>query len=187
MNDFAVPRMERGKQRPVGSLEETRDWARLVIGEIKAGRDPRINPVRKDQAPDIGQVTGFLDAYFESHLKPAAIRSLDTAAGRLKVLKEYFGDLPVKALEEAAVINRFKADSEYARRVKIATLHKVLSLLRASIRWGQAQTPPLIDKSPFHRFGVRFNLKAETVRDRRLSRDEEKRMLDAAIAMNRWE
>jgi hypothetical protein len=116
VNDFAVPRMAPGKQRPIESLEEARDWARLFIGEIKAGRDPRIEPARKEPAPDIKHVTGFLDAYFESHLKPAGIRSLDTAGGRLKVLKRYFGDLPVKALEEPAVINRFKADSEYARK-----------------------------------------------------------------------
>ena len=44
-----------------------------------------------------------------------------------------------------------------------------------------AQTPPLFTKSPFHRFGVRMNKKAETVRDRRLSRDEEKRLLDTAL------
>jgi integrase len=55
------------------------------------------------------------------------------------------------------------------------------------MRWGQAQTPPLIDKLPFHRFGVRLNQKAETVRDRRISRDEEKRLLDAATVMNCWE
>ena len=30
-----------GKQRPIQSLEEARDWERLFIGEIKAGRDPR--------------------------------------------------------------------------------------------------------------------------------------------------
>lgn len=60
----------------------------------------------------------------------------------------------------------------------------MLAILRAAIRWGQAQTPPLIDKSPFHRFGVRLNTKAETVRDRRISREEEKRLLDAAIVMN---
>jgi hypothetical protein len=47
--------------------------------------------------------------------------------------------------------------------------------------------PALIEKSPFHRFGVRLNQKAETVRDRRISREEEKRLLDAALAMNTWE
>jgi integrase len=62
----------------------------------------------------------------------------------------------------------------------------VLSTLRAAIHWGQAQMPPLIEKSPFHRFGVRLNKKAETIRDRRISREEEKRMLDAAMAMNTW-
>src|SRR6266566_3454702 len=43
-----------------------------------------------------------------------------------------------------------------------------------------AQTPPFFKKSPFHRFGVRMNKKAETSRDRRLSREEEKKLLDAA-------
>lgn len=186
-NDFAVPRMEPGKQRPIESMEEARDWERLFIGEIKAGRDPRIKPADKQPAADLQHVAGFLDAYFERHLRPAGIRSLDTAAGRIKVLKNYFGDLHVKALEQPEVVNRFKTESDYARKVEISTLHKVLAILRAAIRWGQAQTPPLIDKSPFHRFGVRLSTKAETVRDRRIGREEEKRLLDAALAMNAWE
>src|SRR2546425_7737515 len=41
INEFAVPRMEPGKQRPIESMEQARDWERLFIGEIKAGRDPR--------------------------------------------------------------------------------------------------------------------------------------------------
>lgn len=187
VNDFAAPRMEPHKQRPVQSMEEVRDWERLFIGEIKAGRDPRIKPTRNETPADLQTVARFLDAFLDRHLRPAGIRSLDTAAGRIKTLKQYFGELPIKALEDASIINRFKSDSDYARRVEISTLHKVLAILRAAIRWGQAQTPPLIDKSPFHRFGVRLNTKAETVRDRRISRDEEKRLLDAAIAMNTWE
>lgn len=187
VNDFAVPRMEANRPRSVQSMEEVRDWERLFVGEIKAGRDPRIKPARKETSTDLQSVAGFLNAYFERHLRPAGIRSLDTAAGRIKVLKLHFGDLAVKTLEEPAIINRFKTESEYSRRVEISTLHKVLAILRAAIRWGQAQTPPLIDKSPFHRFGVRLNTKAETVRDRRISREEEKRLLDAALAMNTWE
>jgi integrase len=34
---------------------------------------------------------------------------------------------------------------------------------------------------------VRLSRKGETVRDRRISREEEKRLLDAALAMNTWE
>lgn len=187
VNDFAVPRMEPGKQRPIESMEEVRDWERLFIGEIKAGRDPRIRPALKQPAADLQHVAGFLDAYLERHLKPSGIRSLSTVAGHIKVLKQYFGDLPVKALEAPEVINRFKAESDYARRVAISTLHRVLAVLRAAIHCGQAQTPSLIDKSPFHRFGVRLSRKGETARDRRISREEEKRLLDAAQAMNTWE
>lgn len=57
----------------------------------------------------------------------------------------------------------------------------MLERLRAAINWGMAQTPPLLAKSPFHRFGVRLNKKAEVSRDRRISRDEEKRLLDTAL------
>ena len=49
VNDFAVPRMEPSKQRPVQSMEEVRDWERLFVGEIKAGRDPRIRPACKER------------------------------------------------------------------------------------------------------------------------------------------
>lgn len=52
VNDFAVPRMESGKQRPIQSMEEARDWERLFIGEIKSGRDPRIRPAPKQPAGD---------------------------------------------------------------------------------------------------------------------------------------
>lgn len=49
------------------------------------------------------------------------------------------------------------------------------------MNWGLAQTPPLFSRSPFHRFGVRLNKKAETARDRRLTKDEERRLLDTAL------
>jgi integrase len=184
-NDFAIPRMEPGKQRPIESLDEARHWERLFIGELTAGRDPRRTPeVEEPVDLDLQTVGGFLDAYFERQVRPAAPRSLSSIQSRIKVLKEQFGELPLKRLERPDDINRFKSDSAYAKRVAIATLHKVLSTLRAAIHWGQAQTPSLFDKSPYHRFGVRLNKKAETSRDRRISREEEKRLLDAALAMN---
>src|SRR5260221_3422492 len=65
--------------------------------------------------------------------------------------------------------------------LEIASIHRVLERLRAAMTWGLAKTPPLFTKSPFHRFGVRMNKKAETVRDRRVSRDEEKRLLNTAL------
>jgi integrase len=100
---------------------------------------------------------------------------------QIGVLKENLGYLPLTALEEPDEINRFKTDSEWAEDVEIASVHRVLERLRAAMNWGMSQTPPLFKKSPFHRFGVRMNKKAETVRDRRVSREEEKRLLDTAL------
>jgi hypothetical protein len=182
-NEFAIPRMEPGKQRPIQSMEEARDWERMLIGEIKAGRDPSRPPNRFIQASagaQLGDVSTFLDAYMERCVKPAGLRSINAVRSRVGVLKEHFGTSPITVLEDADEINRFKTDSDYAEDVELATMHRV-ETLRAAINWGMAQTPPLFKKSPFHRFGVRMNKKLETTRDRRLTREEEKLLLEAAL------
>ena len=96
-------------------------------------------------------------------------------------MKEHLGDLALSGLEDPDEVNRFKA--EYGEDFEIASVHRVLERLRAAMNWGIAQTPPLFTKSPFHRFGVRLNKKAEVIRDRRVSREEEKRLLDAALGV----
>jgi integrase len=182
VNDFAIPRMEPSKQRPIQSMEEARDWERRFIGEIKAGHDPLRLPSRSVPASTaLDNVSAFLDAYWERCVKPAGPRSIASIRGQITVLKEHLGQLPLAAIEDSDEINRFKTESEYAEDVEVASVHRVLERLRAAINWGLAQTPPLFARSPFHRFGVRLNKKAETVRDRRVSREEEKRLLDTAL------
>jgi hypothetical protein len=67
VNECAIPRMEPGKQRPIQSMEEARDWERRFIGEIKAGLDPTRPPERpNNEKTEIESVSDFLDAYFES-------------------------------------------------------------------------------------------------------------------------
>jgi len=181
-NEFAIPRMELTKQRSIQSLEEARDWERVFIGEIKAGRDPRRpRAVQKSSDAAPKDIAGFLDAYVERCVKPAALKSMNSIGSRIAVLKEHLGDLALDVLEEPGEINRFKSQSAYAKRVELATINRTLETLRAAMNWGMAQTPPLFKKSPFHRFGVRMNKKAETSRDRRLTREEEKKLLDAAL------
>src|SRR5216684_5074121 len=126
VNDFAIPRMEPGKQRPVESMEEARDWERLFIGEVKAGRDPRRPPSRSIQAgAGLGDVAAFLDAYMERCVKPAGLRSINSVRSRVSTLKEHPGQLPLSGLEDADEINRFKTDSDYVDEVEIATVHRV--------------------------------------------------------------
>ena len=157
-NEFAIPRIEAGKQREIQSMEEARDWERLFIGEIKAGRNPRRPSARTMQAgSELRDVSAFLDAYMERCVKPAGLRSIAAVRSCVGVLKEHIGELSLAELEDPDVINQFKTDSEYAEDVEIATMHRVLETLRAAMNWGMAQTPPLFNRSPFHRFGVRLS------------------------------
>jgi hypothetical protein len=141
VNEFAIPWMAPGKQRPVQSMEEARDWERTYIGEIKAGRDPRRPRMRSIQVgSELGDVAGFLDAYPERCVKPAALRSIAAVRSRVAVLKENLGQLPLSVLEGADEVNRFKTESEYAEDVKIATRHRALETLRAAMNWGMARS-----------------------------------------------
>jgi integrase len=191
-NEFAIPRMKPDEQRPIASMEEARDWERAFLGELKAGRDPRLAYTVKE--PDTPKppnatlrVAAFLDEYVDRQAKPSGLRSLASVRSRIKVLKRYLGDLPVKNLERPDDINAFKSDSEYADDTETSTMNKVLATLRAAIHWGQAQVPPLIEKSPFHRYGVRLNKKEETSRDRRIPQGEEWSLLNATALMCSWE
>ena len=85
-NDFAVPRMESGKQRPIQSMEEARHWERLFIGEIRAGRDPR-RPRSQRKAADVTpkRLAEFLDVYIERCVKPAGLRSIRSVHSRVAV------------------------------------------------------------------------------------------------------
>jgi transposase len=105
-NDFAVPRMDRGKQRPIQSMEEARHWERLFIGEIQAGRDPR-RPRTKRAAHDIAptNVSAFLDAYMDRCVRPAGLRSIRSVQSRVAALKQYLGELPLDALEKNPTIS----------------------------------------------------------------------------------
>jgi len=102
VNEYAIPRMEPGKQRPIQSMEEARNWERRFIGEIKAGLDPT-RPLEqpKKEKTEIENVSEFLDAYFERCAKPAGLRSINTVRSQIGVLKENLGHLPLTALEDA--------------------------------------------------------------------------------------
>jgi integrase len=183
VNEFAIPRMPEGERRPVTSKQEAeRKWEPLFLGEIIAGRDPRIAPhAREPQSSTTETVSDFLDRYVKEYVKPKKLRSIASVQSRIMVLKQYLGDEPVSILEQPDRLNWFKTESEYADDVELATVHRALEVVRTAINWGRAQKPPLLAGSPFHRFGVTLNKKEETSRDRRLSRDEEKRLLDTAL------
>lgn len=182
VNDFAIPR---GAAEPVTSKQTAeRVWEPKFLAEIMAGRDPRIppQPTTTEPATTVPTVSDFLDRYFAEYVEAEALKSAGTVRGHIKALKASLGQLPVTALEKPADIVRFKA--EYRQRREVATVNRVLGILRAAINWGRFQDPPLLSTTPFHRFGVTIRSREETKRDRRIHRDEEQALLSACLRMN---
>jgi integrase len=179
VDEFALPR---GATEPITSKQTAeRVWEPRFLGEIVAGRDPRVPPTTQHAAVSLS-VAEFLDRYYTSYVEAEGLRSSATIHGRLKAATRSLGDLPVTALEKPSEILRFKA--EYRHGHQIATVNRALSTLRAAINWGRFQDPPVLSTSPFHRFGVSIKTKEETKRDRRIGLAEEQRLLATALEMS---
>jgi integrase len=179
VDDFALPR---GATEPITSKQTAeRVWEPKFLGEIVAGRDPRM-PATTQRAAVGLTVAEFLDRYYTSYVEAEGLRSSGSIHSRLKAVKRSLGDMPVTALEKPNEILRFKA--EYRHGHQIATVNRALSTLRAAISWGRFQDPAVLSTSPFHRFGVSIKTKEETKRDRRIGLEEEQRLLATALEMS---
>ena len=179
VDEFAIAR---GATEPITSKETAvKVWEPKFLAEIIAGRDPHVSPQPRVER-GVMTVAEFLDQYFTNYVEAEGLKSADTIRGHIKQLKEVLGELPVAALEKPADIARFKA--QYRKGRTLATVNRVLGVLRAAVNWGRFQDPPLLSTSPFHRFGISIKRRDENKRDRRVHRDEEHRLLAACLAMN---
>jgi integrase len=173
--------LARGATKPITSKQEAQKvWEPMFIGEIVAGRDPH-----KPPAPPAAEgmtVAGFLDQYYQRYVVAESLRSVSSIRSRLAALKEGLGTLPVNALERTDTIEDFKR--EYGQTRSLAAVNRTLGILRHAMNWGRGRTPAIFVASPFHRFGVKIKTKGENKRDRRITRDEERRLLDAADKLN---
>jgi integrase len=182
VDDFASLR---GAKEPVTSKQTAeRVWEPMFVGEIMAGRDPRIPPVPERTGESV-TVSDFLDRYLKEYVEAEGLRDVVSIRGQLAAVKAALGGQAVAVLEKVSEVLRFKAAYRPGRSV--APVNRALGSLRAAINWGRFQNPPYLANSPFHRFGVTIRTKEETKRDRRVGPAEEKALLDAALAMNAWE
>jgi len=180
VDEFALVR---GATEPLTSKQTAeRVWEPKFLAEIMAGGDPRVKPATAHKASETLTVSDFLDRYCKNYVEAEGLRDPVTIKGRLKAVKAVIGDEPVNMLEKTEPIQRFKAS--YRHGHAIATVNRALSTLRGAINWGRFQDPPLLMNSPFHRFGITIRTKEETKRDRRIGIEEEKALLDAALAVS---
>jgi integrase len=171
----------RGATQPVAAKQEAEKfWEPKFIGEIVAGKDPRNAPA--PPVPEGTTVADFLDQYYERYVVAESLRSVASIRSRLGSLKDALGTLSIGVLERTETIEDFKR--EYAKTRSIAAVNRTLAILRHAINWGRGRTPAIFTASPFHRFGVKIKTKAETKRDRRITPDEERKLLEAADKLN---
>ena len=178
VDEFALAR---GATEPVTSKQTAeRVWEPKFLGDIISGLNPRV-PRRTSEAATELTVAQFLDRYWTNYVEAEGLRSAGTIQEHLKALKASLGHQPVTVLEKPAETLRFKA--EYRHGHEVATVNRVLGVLRSAINWGRFQDPPLLSTTPFHRFGVTIKSKEETKRDRRVGPQEEQALLAACSAM----
>jgi integrase len=171
----------RGSKQPVSSKQEAEKvWEPKFIGEIVSGKDPHKPPA---PATPVGMtVADFLDQYYERYVVAESLRSAASIRSRLGGLKDALGELPVAVLEQTETIEDFK--HAYSQTRTITAVNRTLGILRHAINWGRGRTPAIFTGSPFHRFGIKIKTKVETKRDRRITPDEEQKLLAACDKLN---
>jgi integrase len=173
--------LARGATQPITSKQEAEKvWEPKFIGEIVAGKDPRRAPA--PPTPTGMTVADFLDSYYDRYVVAESLRSAASIRSRLGTLKASLGTLPVLTLERVDPIEDFKR--AYGEMKSTASVNRTLAILRHAINWGRGRTPPIFTTSPFHPFGVKIKTKGETKRDRRITPEEEQRLLVAADELN---
>jgi integrase len=185
VSDFAVPRMPEGEQRPVTSKEEIRrKWEPMFLAEIAQGRDPRRPPAKPALPVAKSQltVTAYLNVFYTRHYQAIGAKSLSSVRSRMKQISDAIGQRPAADLQSLDVLEEFRA--EYSEQHQVATVNRVLELIRAAINWGMHPQRSVFSSNPFGRWGMRLDKRGEKKRDRRISAAEEKRLLFACDVLD---
>ena len=153
------------------TLQQAREIARDMLGEVRAGRDPSLARKQARNAPTVGELCDRFDAEHASLKKPNTRAQYETVIR--KYIKPKLGDKKVRAVVTADVarliVNIGREKPVAANRVR-ATLSKMFSLAE---RWGlrERNTNPVTDVEKF----------PEKKRHRDLSSEELKRLGAALI------
>ena len=176
-----------GKRRDVMRLAESKSHAKELAAQMR--RDLKDHGSRVVDADRL-KFKEMAKYYEEDQVKPAkyhgdrkvsGLRSLKPVLLNLKTLVAHFGNRYIKTITPTD-IQRFKTKRLETKAVRgkgnltIATVNRELELLRAVFSY--AKREGWIIRSPFERAKGIISKADETRRDRVLSRDEEKRLLD---------
>jgi integrase len=180
-----------GKKRDLWRSAPTENEARALLAHMVASLEaetPSQGPENVNSGPSFRSVADDFErhrcqpAQYRNGKKVAGIRSVRQTKVRLRAVVNYFGDTPVERITVASVerfkVARLNTPTRYGTERTITAVNRELEVLRAILRY--AKNEGLIQVSPFERASSPLIVKAhETKRDRVLSKDEEKRLLQA--------
>jgi integrase len=127
-------------------------------------------------------------AEYKDERKIAGVRGFSTAKAQIKVLKAYFGKRRLRLISYADLRNyrahRLQTKSERTdRELSIATVNRELSCLRRMLNVALAEG--WIIRNPFNQGAPLISAADERKRERILTRDEEKKLLEACSERQR--
>jgi integrase len=177
VNDFAFAR---GADHLVTTRQEAeRVWEPLFVSEIMSGHDPQTGPPSRPAAPE-SSIGDYISKYLVEHVALTPTGRQRTKGSSCRALARVISDLPLADLETARPAEAIR--KAYKHR-SVATVNRYLAELRYITNWALSRRD--ITRSPFHKFGVRISTRDEVQRDRRVSEEEEARLLQACERLDR--
>jgi integrase len=119
--------------------------------------------------------------------KVAGLKSLKTAEAELENLKQWFGTQRIKTITHSDVetykLKRLETRTKHERERSIASVNRELERLRAMFRFAIRQS--WLMRSPFEMGDSLISKADETKRERVLTFDEERRLLNACLTLDK--
>lgn len=176
-------------ERMTASRSAARDLADRLIDELKKTH----GNIRSGDKMTFSDLVAYCErhyykpAEYSDGRKTAGVRGLKSVKSALRVLKDYFGESPLRDINRTSLFDyksqRLATVSKRTERpIGIATVNRELATLRRMIKIAFAEG--WIVRDPFFGLSI-INIADESPRERILSREEESRLLAACIREKR--
>jgi site-specific recombinase XerC len=176
-----------GKRRDLQRRGQSKAHARDLLQALLRDIDATDGQAPRNERKTFAELCDYFDkhyvkaAEYVDGCKVAGVRSLGTAKGQLKVLREYFGSSRLRSITHGDV-RQFRA-VRLAQKTRtktqrtIASVNRELSMLRRMLN--VAQREGWVLRNPFAAGDSLISLADENKRERILTREEEVKLLAA--------
>jgi integrase len=179
----------RNIRRLVKSESNAKSQLRKALNKHDSGGERSIDGERLkfSKLAELYAANKIFEAVYVGDRKVAGLRSYQSAELLLEILKAYFADKRVSTITHAEIeefkLKRLRTPKSNDKERTIASVNRELELLRAILRFAKRQK--WILSSPFEEGAPLISKADEIRRERVLSHDEERRLLDACMKIDK--